>query len=108
LIKVVEGKYSIPQDLQYPCFPKPLATIFGGKGGLKRCDNENELRAVISSLTKTRPTIDVMAEEYRIIQSEYAVLGFSDGKNVVIPGVLEIISMASGGHFGKWHSRGFT
>ncbi len=99
-IRVVEGKYTIPNDLQYPCFPKPLATIVGGKGGLKRCNNETELRAVIAMLVQKKPTIDIMAEEFRNIQTEYAVLGFSDGKDVVIPGVLEIISMANGGHFG--------
>lgn len=99
-IRVVEGKYTIPNELQYPCFPKPLATIVGGKGGLKRCNNETELRAVIAMLVQKKPTIDIMAEEFRNIQTEYAVLGFSDGKDVVIPGVLEIISMANGGHFG--------
>lgn len=99
-INVVDGKYSIPEELQYPCFPKPLATIVGGKGGLKRCNNETELRAVIASLIQKKPTIDVMAEEFRSIQTEYAVLGCSDGANIVIPGILEIISMANGGHFG--------
>ena len=99
-IQVVDGKYTIPNELQYPCFPKPLATIVGGKGGLKRCINEPELRAVIAMLVQKKPTIDIMVEEFRDIQTEYAVLGFSDGKDVVIPGILEILSMANGGHFG--------
>ena len=99
-IRVVDGKYTIPNELQYPCFPKPLATIVGGKGGLKRCDNEPELRAVIAMLVQKKQTIDILVEEFRNIQTEYAVLGFFDGKDVVIPGILEIISMASGGHFG--------
>lgn len=99
-IRVVNGKYTIPNELQYPCFPKPLATIVGGKGGLKRCNNESELRTVIAMLVQKKPNIDIMAEEFRDIQTEYAVLGFSDGRDVVIPGVLEIISMANGGHYG--------
>ncbi|MCQ2301226.1 MAG: ATP-grasp domain-containing protein [Bacteroidales bacterium] len=99
-IHVVGGEYTIPNNLQYPCFPKPLATIVGGKGGLKRCNNEPELREVIAMLVQKKPTIDIMAEEFRNIQTEYAVLGFSDGKDVVIPGILEILSMANGGHFG--------
>lgn len=99
-VNAVDGKYSLPEELQYPCFPKPLATIVGGKGGLKRCNNELELRDVIATLTQKKPTIDIMAEEFRNIQTEYAVLGFSDGKDVIIPGILEIISMANGGHFG--------
>lgn len=99
-IQVVEGSYTIPESLAYPCFPKPLATIIGGKGGLKRCDNESELRSVVGALAQKKPTIDIMVEEFRNIQTEYAVLGFSDGSNVVIPGIIEILSMANGGHFG--------
>lgn len=99
-IHVVDGEYTIPNVLQYPCFPKPLATIAGGKGGLKRCNNEEELRNVMAVLVQNKPTIDIMVEEFRNIQTEYAVLGFSDGKDVVIPGILEILSMANGGHFG--------
>lgn len=100
IIHAVDGKYVVPNELQYPCFPKPLATIVGGKDGLRRCNNEVELREVIDSLVQKKNTIDIMVEEYRNIQTEYAVLGFSDSKTVFIPGVLEILSMANGGHFG--------
>lgn len=100
IIHAVDGKYVIPNELLYPCFPKPLVTIVGGKGGLRRCNNEVELREVIDSLVQKKNTMDIMVEEYRNIQTEYAVLGFSDSKTVFIPGVLEILSMANGGHFG--------
>lgn len=100
IINVVDGRYTVPAGLRYPCFPKPLATIVGGKGGLKRCDSEGELRTVIDSLVRRYADLTVMVEDYKDISTEYAVVGFSDGKEVVIPGVLQILSLAGGGHFG--------
>ena len=41
-----------------------------------------------------------MIEEYKHIDKEYAVVGFSDGKEVIIPGIIQMIAMAHGGHFG--------
>ena len=100
LIKVVDGKYNIPADLRFPCFPKPVATITGGKMGLQRCNDEKDLKRVLSSLIQKNATIDVLVEEYKNIETEYALLGFSDGNEVVIPGIIQTISLANGGHFG--------
>lgn len=99
-VEVKDGKYEIPSDISYPCFPKPLATIVGGKGGLRRCDSEQELCSVIETLARRNPSLTVMIEEYKEIGTEYAVVGFSDGAGVVIPAILQILSLACGGHFG--------
>ena len=32
IVEIKDGQYTIPSDLQYPVFPKPLATMNGGKG----------------------------------------------------------------------------
>ena len=42
----------------------------------------------------------VLVEDFKKIDKEYAVVGFSNGVDVVIPGVIEIMKMAHGGHFG--------
>lgn len=99
-IDVVDGVFTVPLDLQYPCFPKPLNTLTGGKCGFKRCNNENDLREVIATLCKTNPTISVLVEEFKIIDIEQALLGFTNGKDVIIPGVIKTRSLANGGHFG--------
>lgn len=99
-IEVKDGFYEIPSDLRYPCFPKPLSTIVGGKGGLRRCVNEQQLREVVMLLTKLNPTITLLVEEFKVIDTEHALLGFSDGKEVLIPGIIRMISLANGGHFG--------
>lgn len=100
VIDVDNSLYEIPKEVQYPCFPKPICTIVGGKGGLKRCDNEEELKRVIDSLKIKNPNIKVLVEEFKQIETEYALMGFSDGTTVVFPGIIKTLSLASGGHFG--------
>ncbi len=99
IIRVRNRQYTVPDDIMYPCFPKPLATINGGKNGLKKCDCEQELRQVVANLSR-RGDVDVLVERYMKIDEEYALLGFSDGQKVVIPGIIHINSLANGGHFG--------
>ena len=99
-ICVKNGQYNIPGEIRYPCFPKPLATIVGGKNGLRRCDNENELREVILLLTKKKSDISILVEEFKKIDTEHALIGFTDGEKVIIPGIIKTTSLANGGHFG--------
>ena len=95
VIEIVEGKYSIPDTIQYPCFPKPLATMKGGKGGMRRCNNVGDLKAALNYIVKTRnKSLKVLIEDYKEIETEYALLGFSDGKEVMIPGVLEFLTVS--------------
>lgn len=100
VVDVKDGKYVIPSEVRYPCFPKPMATIVGGKTGLRRCNNEMELREIISLLIGRSATITILVEDYKEIDTEHALVGFSDGNNVIIPGILKTISLANGGHFG--------
>ena len=86
----VGGKYVLPEGIKYPCFPKAQSTILGGKRGLERCDNEEQLHDLIRRMCREYD-LQVMLEEYLKIEKEYAVLGFSDGENVVIPGLVEML-----------------
>jgi len=96
MIEIKDGQYTIPSDLQYPVFPKPLATMNGGKGGMRRCDNANELSEALDYIINTRTrNVKVLIEDYKVIDTEYALLGFSDGKDVVIPGVLQFLAVSN-------------
>lgn len=99
-ITIKDGKFTIPEIISYPCFCKPLATIVGGKLGLKKCNNKEELDAHLQFLAKENKNIDVHIEEFLTIDKEFALVGFSDGNNVIIPGVYQIREMSCGGHFG--------
>lgn len=95
VIEIQGGKYSIPADIRYPCFPKPLATLNGGKGGMQRCNNSDDLAKALDCMVATRNVdLKVLVEDYKMIDTEYALLGFSDGKEVIIPGVLQFLRLS--------------
>ena len=95
IIRVEKGHFEIPEIVNYPCFTKPLATIVGGKQNMKRCNNEEELKEVLYN-TCDIGDMHVLVEDYKQIEIEYAALGFSDGHEVIIPGVIQIIDLAKG------------
>lgn len=99
VIEIINHQYTIPSTVNYPCFTKPLATIEGGKLFLRRCNDESELRSALD-LAGNRGNLQVLVEDYKAIDTEYAILGLSDGNEVIIPGVIQIITMAHGGHYG--------
>lgn len=88
VVEIKDGHYSIPLGIKYPCYTKALATIVGGKGGMRKCDNENDLQSALNFLCREKD-MQVLVEEYKVIDKEYAVLGFSDGQNVLIPGAIQ-------------------
>ena len=67
----------------------------GGKGGMRRCNTPQELSAALDYIIDTRSrNIKVLVEDYKSIDTEYALLGFSDGKEVIIPGMLQFLSIS--------------
>ena len=100
IVEIKEGRYKIPSDISYPCFTKPLLTLSGGKGGMRRSDNEMELCSALDYIVKYRSGDEqVLVEDYLDIAKEYALVGFSDGNKVIIPGLFQllIISKSSPG-----------
>lgn len=96
LVSIRNGAFEIPDDMQYPCFPKP---VDGGKSALGRCSDAAALKKSLDCMAAIRD-MDVMVEEFLNIDKEYALVGFSDGANVTIPAVMHLEKMAHGGHFG--------
>lgn len=96
-VEIKDGKYDLPSGINYPCFTKTRACISTGyKHTLHRCNDEKELRSFLDYLGNKFQNITIMVEDYKEISTEYAVVGFSDGKEVTIPGVIEITMMAKG------------
>ena len=64
----------------------------GGKGGMRRCETPQELKNAIDYIIQYRTkTVKVLVEDYMEIDTEYALLGFSDGKEVIIPAILQFL-----------------
>jgi len=98
-IVVKNGEFTIPDNVRYPCFPKPASSFKGGKGGLVRCDDESQLSAAISTIVQKGGTdLTVLVEEFIDIESEYALVGFSDGHNVSIPALLKLLVISKAYH----------
>lgn len=103
VIEIKDGKYVIPDAIEYPCFAKPLVSLVGAKLGLKKCNNRNELEKHLTqlpTLNERYRNIKLLVEDFKKINREFALLGFSDGQEVVIPGIIEILQLAHGTHFG--------
>ena len=96
VIEIIDGRYDIPSGLTYPCFSKPLATMNGGKGGMRCCNDEEELADALDYIIIQYKIKDVkvLIEDYKEIEQEYALLGFSNGKEVVIPAILRFLSVS--------------
>lgn len=99
VVIIANHEYQLPQGIKYPCFVKPLVSIIGGKRVLRRCNNEEELRECLNFAADISD-MDVLIEDYKVIDDEYAILGFSDGTEVIIPGIIKILELSHGGHFG--------
>lgn len=98
-IDVSGGKCQIPETIHYPCFTKTRSYMVGTKQTLKRCDTKEDLQEFVSYLG-SKYCFTLLVEDYKKIETEYAVLGFSDGHEVIIPGVVQVVSLAHGNHFG--------
>ena len=97
VISIRQGKFEIPDDITYPCFPK---SIDGGKTGLGKCNNRSDLAKSLRQMAEVRADREVLVEEYLEIDKEYALVGFSDGNRVCIPAILYNETMAKGAHYG--------
>ena len=95
-VHICNKTYCMPEAIHYPCFTKTRSYVSGYKQTLHRCNNEKELREFLDFLCERHKNLTLMVEDYKEIEKEYAVVGFSDGNEVVIPGIIEILNMAHG------------
>ena len=106
-----DGKFSIPDEVVYPCYTKPLLSIGNPKGYIKRCDTKEELKALLEKVAKNGEN-RILVEEYLDIEAEYVVPGaaFAAGRSdegnsapqsdVIIPALIKKTKIGSGEHKG--------
>jgi len=80
------GKYIIPDDIEYPCFVKPEVYHVLRKVLMKKCDNRQELEAVMRQCPKDLP---MLVEQYIDITQEYGVSGISVNGKVMITSLIK-------------------
>ena len=94
LIASVGGRFTIPVDVEYPCFIKPNVSMNSTKATMRRCDSAQELQEVLTGYA-AKGDFEMLVEEFADIKAEYSVLGLSTPEGTVAPGLFRV---TEGGH----------
>lgn len=97
----LDGEITLPDDMPYPCFVKPLMSIKGQKSEMARCDSASELKAKLNAMQSANPHRAVLVQEYLDITREYDLSGVSLLNEVILPAVIEKTRIAR-------HEKGVT
>lgn len=73
------------EEIKYPCFVKPKASIYGGKN-IAICRSKAELK---SALAKYNPDYNVLVQDYISKEYEIVVLGLSVNGKIIVPGFIQ-------------------
>ena len=99
VVDIKNHSYTLPSDIVYPVFPKPQISFRGNKRCMRKCSNELALRSVLNEVACQRDC-PMLLERYIEIDKEYALLGVSNGEDVVIPAMIQMLESGKGPHHG--------
>ena len=92
-VKIINGEYSLPQGISYPCFVKPEKTFKSRKKFMGKCLNEQEVRRILDNAAKSVKDCSMLVENYVQIDKEYCIVGLCNGSQVCMPDVIDEILM---------------
>ncbi|MCD7929402.1 MAG: hypothetical protein LUF86_04495 [Clostridiales bacterium] len=99
LVDIKGGTYVLPNDIIYPCFPKPQISFLGNKRCMKKCSSELELRNVLDTVAMERDC-PMLIEKFIPIEKEYGILGFIDDDKIILPAMVDKMEIGHGSHEG--------
>ena len=83
------GKYQIPNGVQFPCFVKPEVSFKGAsKYIMQKCDTEQQLELALSKMPG-REDYPILIERFIRIEQEFDIPGLSLPDRVYIPGIIK-------------------
>lgn len=90
---------SIPDDMVYPCFVKPLVSALSTKNELSKCENFQELKAILGKMQNRLRERSVLIQEFLNVQREYTIGGVCNDQEVFIPAIIrkDIVAQKSRG-----------
>lgn len=94
LVDIKNGEFKLPENIPYPCFIKPNISMKSTKAIMCKCNNEQELKQVLTNIGKNQD-VQILVEEYANIKNEYSLLGLSTEEKIITPGVFRVVH---GGH----------
>ncbi|MDR0690551.1 MAG: carbamoyl-phosphate synthase large subunit [Streptococcaceae bacterium] len=86
-----EAAVQVAREIGYPVLVRP-SYVLGGRA-MEIVDNEADLRAYMKTAVKASPNHSVLVDRY-LVGKECEVDAISDGKSVLIPGIMEHIERA--------------
>lgn len=97
--KVQNGRYEIPEGVQYPCFVKADVPFQSRKKFMGKCSTREELEKHLKNAA-SYDDCTMIIEDYLPIDHEYCVVGLCNKENVCIPDVIDETVMGHGAHAG--------
>ena len=88
VVSLRETPVTIPEDMTYPCFCKPLESFTGYKQEMAVCRNRNELSAHLEKLAERFSERSFLVQEYVDIDDEIDIEGVAFDQDVILPGVV--------------------
>lgn len=94
-----DGRYEIPDTIEFPVFIKPQISFLGKKTIMKKCPNSDELKDALEYAIREYKC-PILVEQYIDIEREYGVLGCSYNNNTIVAGMVKKIIVGKGGQKG--------
>lgn len=85
----LEKSIKIPQDVEYPCFCKPIESITGYKSEMAVCNTYQELRRHLEKLQSRFANRDVLVQEFLEIDYEIDLSGVCLDEEIIIPAIIK-------------------
>lgn len=98
-VELSHGTYTLPDSITFPCFARPETSFNGRKKYMKRCDNEQELKALLDK-TAAFTDCSMLIEDLIEIEREYCIVGLCNKDKVCIPDMIEETVMGHDNHAG--------
>lgn len=89
------NSFLIPNEIDYPVFIKPKVSYLGEKSIMRKCNNKLELKEALIEIDM-KYNCPILIEKFVEIEKEYAILGCSYNKEIIVPGIIEKTAVAKG------------
>lgn len=97
----LEEELSIPDDMVYPCFCKPIESVTGYKKEMAVCNDEAELKSHLNRLRRIFAKRSVLVQEFLQIDNEIDLSGVCLDQEIIIPAIIKKTNVAQ-------HEKGVT
>ena len=90
----LEEEITIPTEMIYPCFCKPIESVTGYKREMAVCSSEEELLVHLNKLKKKFAHRSVLVQEFLEIDNEIDLSGVCFDQEIIIPAIIKKTNVA--------------